>query len=1283
MFPQFATTAASFTMASSMVFRMGSDAHLYDDPQDANIELLLDSKFDTEKAEALKRLLALMSQGCDVSNFFPQVVKNVASPSLEVKKLVYIYLVHYAERRPDEALLPINSFQKDLSDLNPLVRAWALRAMSGIRVHVVAPLVLMAVNKCARDPSPYVRRCAANAIPKLYDLEQEEHDTALQELIGLLLNDNCAGVIGAAAAAYNAVCPENLTLIGSNFKKLCQTLPDVEEWGQIILIEILLRYAVARHGISKMSAAFNSGYTKRLNIETENSGSSSEGFMNHGVGRSSASKEEEGYKMEGKGPVSSYSRNDHQKKLSRTTSLSSDSSESNDAIPTIELHSDMKLLLQCTSPLLWSQNSGVVVAAAGVHWLMAPVKDVRRIVKPLLFLLRSSYDSQYVVLSNLATFVGAMPSLFEPYFEDFFVRSSDTYHMRAIKLDILSLIATESSIDTILLEFQDYIRDPDRKFAADAVSAIGRCAKRLPSVALTCLKGLLALVRQSSIALRGSSCPGNEETDNSEETADSRKKKFPGVKADLVFRADWMLTGVDKVNREASVLTQATLAIKTILQEHPVELEKVFVQLIQSLDLIKVPTARAVVIWMVGEYSSTGDLIPKILPTILKYLGACFPREGLEAKLQILNCVAKVVLHSQAVDQNIISLVANYVLDMGKCDLSYDVRDRARMLKKLLASYLSGVGLDEGNHAPQTSKGGEHLVLVDLPGLNGTEPEKSEDSSIKHAVGETSLSQQELHANLFPALAKHVLLSPKLATLLHSGSNVRAFLPGSLSHIVQHRAPGYRPLPKPGSLCQIHIHQTNEVRQPTVLKGKAGDNDQDSSADIIDNNSLSSDGSFSEGSLHGCESGSDQEIDQSNASEGSDLEIMCKDRSRYSPTTSTRNSCVKSRASESNDKTSKDVEGKSKGGDKRRHVEPLISLSDGEHGKDKELDRHDLSTVSDSIPLMRQDALESWLGPDLPVSGPFSSAKESTLSGYANLSIGTVDRELRKYTLLDFTNGDGMDVMYAFSNEQSSYTPMMVCIRLFFYNRSSDAIFNIVVKADESIESPAEPGAPTTEVHDQSVVSSEPPRVIPMQEIPCLGPGQTTEAELYVAFHHQLVPLKLGVYCNKRCYSVRLRPEIGALLRPLSMSSAAFTSKESQMSGMLENSRRCTFREHLQMPSDVNDVQFQHDDKLIFVSRTIVSRILSSFHVSVLSVTIPIFTSFMDQSGWHGDVQGLCLRFSSETLSGCIPCLITVTAEGCYSGSELPVLVKVNCEDAVFGLNLLKRLIEVLTESES
>lgn len=85
-------------------------------------------------------------------------------------------------RRPNEALLSINCFQKDLGDPNPLVRAWALRAMAGIRLHAIASLVLVAVTKCARDPSVYVRKCAANALPKLHDLRLEEHTSAIEEV---------------------------------------------------------------------------------------------------------------------------------------------------------------------------------------------------------------------------------------------------------------------------------------------------------------------------------------------------------------------------------------------------------------------------------------------------------------------------------------------------------------------------------------------------------------------------------------------------------------------------------------------------------------------------------------------------------------------------------------------------------------------------------------------------------------------------------------------------------------------------------------------------------------------------------------------------------------------------------------------------------------------------------------------------------------------------------------------------------------------------------------------
>lgn len=63
-----------------------------------------------------------------------------------------------------------------------MVRAWALRTMAGIRLHVISPLVLVAVRKCARDPSVYVRKCAANALPKLHDLRLEENDTAIIEV---------------------------------------------------------------------------------------------------------------------------------------------------------------------------------------------------------------------------------------------------------------------------------------------------------------------------------------------------------------------------------------------------------------------------------------------------------------------------------------------------------------------------------------------------------------------------------------------------------------------------------------------------------------------------------------------------------------------------------------------------------------------------------------------------------------------------------------------------------------------------------------------------------------------------------------------------------------------------------------------------------------------------------------------------------------------------------------------------------------------------------------------
>ncbi|KAI0313175.1 adaptin N terminal region-domain-containing protein [Amylostereum chailletii] len=190
----------------------------------------------------MKRLIAMISKGRDVSEFFAQVVKNVAVPNLEVRKLVYIYLLRYAEVEPDLALLSINTFQRDLADSSPLIRAMALRVLSGIRVPSIGSLVVLAIKKCATDVSPYVRKTAALSLPKCYNLD-DSHLPALIQILSTLLRDRSPLSIGSVAVAFEAICPTRLDLLHPHYRRLCRVLVDVDEWGQVNLLELLIRYA--------------------------------------------------------------------------------------------------------------------------------------------------------------------------------------------------------------------------------------------------------------------------------------------------------------------------------------------------------------------------------------------------------------------------------------------------------------------------------------------------------------------------------------------------------------------------------------------------------------------------------------------------------------------------------------------------------------------------------------------------------------------------------------------------------------------------------------------------------------------------------------------------------------------------------------------------------------------------------------------------------------------------------------------------------------------------------
>lgn len=58
------------------------------------------------------QVIASMTVGKDVSALFPDVVNCMQTDNLELKKLVYLYLMNYAKSHPDMAIMAVNTFVK-------------------------------------------------------------------------------------------------------------------------------------------------------------------------------------------------------------------------------------------------------------------------------------------------------------------------------------------------------------------------------------------------------------------------------------------------------------------------------------------------------------------------------------------------------------------------------------------------------------------------------------------------------------------------------------------------------------------------------------------------------------------------------------------------------------------------------------------------------------------------------------------------------------------------------------------------------------------------------------------------------------------------------------------------------------------------------------------------------------------------------------------------------------------------------------------------------------------
>ncbi|KAA8495144.1 AP-3 complex subunit beta-1 [Porphyridium purpureum] len=704
-------------MASAAVARLGaamSDAQYFESSMVAPdvIRAQLDSKAVKDKLEAMKRLIALISLGKDASMFFPDVVKNVVAASLDVRKLVYLYLVHYAEQQPDVALLAINTFQKDLSDPSQLIRALALRVLSSVRVVTILQVVLLAITRAARDSSPYVRKTAAYAISKVFQIDPSCKD-ALYDPLAVLLADKSTVVLGSALAVHREVFPDDYSLIHPVFRKVCASMIDMDEWSQASSLTTMLYYARANFEQPRWTAGQGAG-----NVQ-------------------------------------------------------------------ITMDSDLERLLKAATPLLRCENCAVVLAAVALFFYLAPPPVFERVaISPLLRLVHSREIGVRTLALKSCAAIAQRPRLaaaIGPFMREFFVFADDVAVTRRLKLDILcelarsvnrvgNTVSAAGDGTALLREFKFYLSQSNSELqAAKAARAIG------------------------SLALR------------------HQQTQRPGraSSANTALIEDCVSTLTQAVARSASESTvaESVFVLRQLLQRAPEQYQSALQRLAKLFCLRRVSasSARAAICWLIGEFQSLLDqfaLGAESLRVAIMYFADA--NTDSEFKLQALGLAVKVFLYQenlqnaensidlQAIavssdtaarpasasdDQKLrdkVRLMVQHLFNLAKYDVDFDVRDRARLLSRLVLDVPPGCRAASGKAC--------FALLTRKPSpLDATSTGASRRAVINEAAEEA-----EDDATL---RAKDDSMKPEHEPILLT----------SLSFATDCAAPGYRAIPAWGS----------------------------------------------------------------------------------------------------------------------------------------------------------------------------------------------------------------------------------------------------------------------------------------------------------------------------------------------------------------------------------------------------------------------------------------------------------------------------------------------------
>jgi len=135
-------------------------------------------KDPVKKRDVIKKVIAYMTLGIDVSRLYPEMVKASRTDDVVMKKMIYLYLVNYAEQNQEMVIMAINTFLMDCKQTsNSKIRGLALRSLCSLKYEGVTQYMQQAIADGLHDTDSYVKKTAIIGCVKFFHLSRDEYNS--------------------------------------------------------------------------------------------------------------------------------------------------------------------------------------------------------------------------------------------------------------------------------------------------------------------------------------------------------------------------------------------------------------------------------------------------------------------------------------------------------------------------------------------------------------------------------------------------------------------------------------------------------------------------------------------------------------------------------------------------------------------------------------------------------------------------------------------------------------------------------------------------------------------------------------------------------------------------------------------------------------------------------------------------------------------------------------------------------------------------------------------------